>query len=168
MKDTDRKRILIIEDDAHIAEGLRLNLSFKGHDVAIALDGLSGLQGVEGVETGPDRAWTSCCPGSTACRSCETSGSRTSGFPSYPLGKERTRVPGQGACLRRGRLPVQTLQPRRVPAAGRAAPDAGRLGRRGRSFPGEPFHGGAGVHLRQQRASISRNSRPDAGWARSA
>ena len=44
MKETGRKRILIIEDDAHIAEGLRLNLSLKGHDAAIALDGPSGLR----------------------------------------------------------------------------------------------------------------------------
>ena len=44
MKEAGRKRILIIEDDAHIAEGLRLNLSLKGHDAAIALDGPSGLR----------------------------------------------------------------------------------------------------------------------------
>jgi DNA-binding response OmpR family regulator len=52
MKDTNRKRILIIEDDAHIAEGLRLNLSLKGHDVTIALDGPSGLR--EWKEWRPD------------------------------------------------------------------------------------------------------------------
>jgi two-component system alkaline phosphatase synthesis response regulator PhoP len=38
------KRILIIEDDAHIAEGLRLNLTLKGYRVAVAGDGASGLQ----------------------------------------------------------------------------------------------------------------------------
>jgi DNA-binding response OmpR family regulator len=37
------KLILIIEDDHHIAEGLKLNLSFKGHAVATAADGPSGL-----------------------------------------------------------------------------------------------------------------------------
>jgi two-component system alkaline phosphatase synthesis response regulator PhoP len=52
MKDTNRKRILIIEDDAHIAEGLRLNLSLKGHDAMIALDGPSGLR--EWKEWRPD------------------------------------------------------------------------------------------------------------------
>jgi DNA-binding response OmpR family regulator len=52
MKDTNRKRILIIEDDLHIAEGLRLNLSLKGHDAAIALDGPSGLR--EWKEWRPD------------------------------------------------------------------------------------------------------------------
>lgn len=38
------KRILIIEDEAHIAEGLKLNLSLQGHAVHIAADGVSGLQ----------------------------------------------------------------------------------------------------------------------------
>ena len=44
MKEAAVKRILVIEDDAHIAEGLRLNLSIKGHDVRVALDGPSGLR----------------------------------------------------------------------------------------------------------------------------
>ncbi|HOG16813.1 MAG: Alkaline phosphatase synthesis transcriptional regulatory protein PhoP [Syntrophaceae bacterium PtaU1.Bin231] len=44
MKATDRQRILIIEDDAHIAEGLKLNLSLQGYEVTIAADGVSGLQ----------------------------------------------------------------------------------------------------------------------------
>ncbi|MGB5157989.1 response regulator transcription factor [Desulfobacterium sp. N47] len=37
------KRILIVEDDTHIAEGLKLNLCLQGYDVAIAKDGVSGL-----------------------------------------------------------------------------------------------------------------------------
>lgn len=37
-------RILIIEDETHIAEGLKLNLSLKGYDVIWAEDGLSGLE----------------------------------------------------------------------------------------------------------------------------
>ncbi len=44
MKESGEKRILIIEDDEHIAEGLKLNLSLQGHDVVIALDGVAGLQ----------------------------------------------------------------------------------------------------------------------------
>ena len=39
-----KRRILIIEDDAHIAEGLQLNLSLQGHEVICATDGPSGLQ----------------------------------------------------------------------------------------------------------------------------
>ncbi len=38
------KRILIIEDDAHIAEGLKLNLCLQGYEVECAGDGSSGLQ----------------------------------------------------------------------------------------------------------------------------
>lgn len=38
------KKILVIEDEHHIAEGLRLNLALRGHDVRIAADGPSGLQ----------------------------------------------------------------------------------------------------------------------------
>lgn len=52
MKNSGKKRILIIEDDAHIAEGLRLNLSFKDHDVRIAPDGPAGLR--EWKEWKPD------------------------------------------------------------------------------------------------------------------
>jgi two-component system, OmpR family, alkaline phosphatase synthesis response regulator PhoP len=44
MEHSGIKRILIIEDDQHIAEGLKLNLSLQGHEVNIAPDGVSGLQ----------------------------------------------------------------------------------------------------------------------------
>jgi len=39
-----KKRILIIEDDRHIAEGLELNLSLQGYAVRIAEDGSRGLR----------------------------------------------------------------------------------------------------------------------------
>ncbi len=42
--DTSRKkRILIIEDDLHIAEGLKLNLVLQGYDVNIEANGISGI-----------------------------------------------------------------------------------------------------------------------------
>lgn len=44
MRQTDQRRILIIEDDDHIAQGLKLNLSLQGYDVAIAGHGAMGLQ----------------------------------------------------------------------------------------------------------------------------
>lgn len=44
MSAQEKKKILIIEDDAHIAEGLALNLSLKGHQVRSAGDGMSGLR----------------------------------------------------------------------------------------------------------------------------
>ncbi|MCP4351599.1 MAG: response regulator transcription factor [Desulfobacterales bacterium] len=44
MKDSEKKRILIIEDEEHISEGLKLNLTFQSYEVLIASDGSSGLQ----------------------------------------------------------------------------------------------------------------------------
>jgi DNA-binding response OmpR family regulator len=44
MKKSVKKRILIIEDEDHIAEGIKLNLELHGYDVAIASDGVSGLK----------------------------------------------------------------------------------------------------------------------------
>lgn len=38
-----KKRILLIEDDLHIAEGIHLNLTLQGYEVMFAGDGLSGL-----------------------------------------------------------------------------------------------------------------------------
>ena len=44
MKQTGQKRILVIEDDRHIAEGLKLNLALHGYDAAIAGSGTAGLR----------------------------------------------------------------------------------------------------------------------------
>ena len=44
MENAVKKRILVIEDELHIAEGLKLNLSLQGYEVRIALDGIIGLQ----------------------------------------------------------------------------------------------------------------------------
>ncbi|RPJ17985.1 MAG: DNA-binding response regulator [Desulfobacteraceae bacterium] len=44
MKSSGGKRILVIEDDIHIAEGLKLNLSLQGYDVSVAENGISGLR----------------------------------------------------------------------------------------------------------------------------
>lgn len=44
MNNAAKKQILIVEDDAHIAEGMKLNLSLQGYTVFIAPDGASGLQ----------------------------------------------------------------------------------------------------------------------------
>jgi len=38
------KRILVIEDDEHISEGLKLNLALQGYDVTVAADGVAGIQ----------------------------------------------------------------------------------------------------------------------------
>jgi two-component system, OmpR family, alkaline phosphatase synthesis response regulator PhoP len=44
MKPNEKQRILVIEDDKHIAEGLKLNLSLQGYEVGIALNGVTGIQ----------------------------------------------------------------------------------------------------------------------------
>lgn len=38
-----KTRILIIEDDLHIAEGIQLNLNLQGYEVFLAADGVAGL-----------------------------------------------------------------------------------------------------------------------------
>jgi DNA-binding response OmpR family regulator len=43
MEKTDKKRILIVEDEGHIADGLKLNLTLQGHDTLIATDGVAAL-----------------------------------------------------------------------------------------------------------------------------
>ena len=43
MGDAVKSRILVVEDEAHLAEGLKLNLTLKGYDVMIAADGNSAL-----------------------------------------------------------------------------------------------------------------------------
>lgn len=44
MNPSESKRILIIEDEKHIAEGLALNLNLKGYATHIAASGVEGLQ----------------------------------------------------------------------------------------------------------------------------
>lgn len=44
MGDPEKKCILIVEDEAHIAEGLQLNLTLKGYDAIIAQDGIAALR----------------------------------------------------------------------------------------------------------------------------
>ena len=43
MTTPSKKFILIIEDDLHIAEGLKLNLTLQGYEVVLASDGVSGI-----------------------------------------------------------------------------------------------------------------------------
>jgi two-component system, OmpR family, alkaline phosphatase synthesis response regulator PhoP len=47
MEEKDKRRILVVEDEMHIAEGLRLNLSLQGYAVRVAGDGVSGLHAWE-------------------------------------------------------------------------------------------------------------------------
>lgn len=43
MENQELKRVLIVEDDDHIAEGIRLNLSMQGYEVKVAIDGMAAL-----------------------------------------------------------------------------------------------------------------------------
>ncbi len=43
-------RILVVEDERHIAQGLRFNLEAEGHSVQIAEDGESALDRMLGEE----------------------------------------------------------------------------------------------------------------------
>jgi DNA-binding response OmpR family regulator len=52
MEGKERRRILIIEDDPHISEGMKLNLVLQGYEVIVAGDGLAGLRMWE--ESSPD------------------------------------------------------------------------------------------------------------------
>lgn len=52
MKEPANRRVLVVEDEPHLAEGLKLNLSLKGYEVAVATDGISGLR--EWKAWGPD------------------------------------------------------------------------------------------------------------------
>jgi len=44
MKENEKKRILIVEDDKHIAQGIKLNLALQGYETAIAGSGTLALQ----------------------------------------------------------------------------------------------------------------------------
>ncbi len=48
---TAKNRILLVEDDPHIAEGIELNLSLQHYDVKVAQNGIEGLE-----------AWKQWCP----------------------------------------------------------------------------------------------------------
>jgi two-component system, OmpR family, alkaline phosphatase synthesis response regulator PhoP len=41
---TGIKKILVVEDEEHLAEGLKLNLSLKGYDARVAADGVTALE----------------------------------------------------------------------------------------------------------------------------
>ncbi|ACL05297.1 response regulator transcription factor [Desulfatibacillum aliphaticivorans] len=42
--EASKRRILVVEDEAHIADGLKLNLELNGYEVEIAVDGVEALE----------------------------------------------------------------------------------------------------------------------------
>ena len=47
-------RILIVEDESHLAEGLAFNIEAEGHEVEIVGDGRSAVERVSGVRLRSD------------------------------------------------------------------------------------------------------------------
>lgn len=43
METAEKKRILVIEDESHIADGISLNLNLQGYEARVAPDGIDGL-----------------------------------------------------------------------------------------------------------------------------
>ena len=44
MIENTKKRVLVVEDEKHIADGLKLNLNLKGYDALISADGIKALR----------------------------------------------------------------------------------------------------------------------------
>lgn len=44
MEAVEKQRILVIEDEVHIADGIQLNLTIQGYQVVVASDGVDGLE----------------------------------------------------------------------------------------------------------------------------
>ena len=71
-------RVLIVEDEAHLAQGLRFNLEAEGHSVEVAADGESAIELLLGhKENGKKRQALggkreSRCSAKSSTRSCST------------------------------------------------------------------------------------------------
>ena len=44
MSATSTPRILVVDDEAHLADGIRENLQAEGYDATVAHDGVQGLE----------------------------------------------------------------------------------------------------------------------------
>jgi hypothetical protein len=117
---------------ASMADVLRDNLEAEGYRVTVAPDGRAG----EAPGRAARSTWwcsTSCCRASTASPCARRGAPRATDAGPVPVGAGRARGPGPRAARRRRRLPAQAVPPARVPAAGRGAAAAPRLGRRARA-----------------------------------
>ena len=96
------KKILIIEDEAHIAEGLRLNCGLQGYEGEIAENGVDGLE--------KWRAWRPdliildvMLPGMDGLTVLRTIRAEDEKLPHHhPFGQGHGRGPAHGPQLRRG------------------------------------------------------------------
>lgn len=67
------KHILVVEDEAHLAEGIKFNLQAEGYEVTAVADGNAAIQQVESNEQPPDLIVLDLMlPGMSGYRVCET------------------------------------------------------------------------------------------------
>ena len=61
-------RVLVVEDEQHLAEGLRFNLEAEGYQVQVVDTGEAALEKLKTDAAAPSTSWfwTSCCPESAA------------------------------------------------------------------------------------------------------
>lgn len=70
---TDTKHILVVEDEAHLAEGIKFNLQAEGYEVTAVADGTAALEQVEGSSNPPDLIVLDLMlPGMSGYRVCES------------------------------------------------------------------------------------------------
>ena len=81
----EMSRILVVEDEQHLADGLRFNLEAEGYQVEVVDTGEAALELLSRRRRRRRRStswcWTSCCPARTASPSCPKCGRPASSFP---------------------------------------------------------------------------------------
>ena len=68
LPDRQMNRILVVEDEQHLAEGLRFNLEAEGYQVEVVETGEAALELLLAGDAGASTwwCWMSCCPARTA------------------------------------------------------------------------------------------------------
>ena len=135
MADSEQERILVVEDESHLAEGLKLNLTLEGYEVRIAADGSSALQAWK--EWRPDLIVLDIMlpqiDGLSVLRAIRLEDERLPILILSAKADSEHRVKGFSYGV--DDYPCQAFQPGRVPAPGEATPDPGvlvpRIGRLG-------------------------------------
>ena len=61
-------RVLVVEDEQHLADGLRFNLEAEGYQVAVVDSGEAALESIHNADLSTWWCWMSCCREKTASR----------------------------------------------------------------------------------------------------
>ena len=159
-------RILVVEDEKHIAEGLRLNLALLGYEVEIALDGVAALERWKTWR--PDLIVLDVMlPGIDGWSVLQSIRLEDEKIPILILSAKATPDDRIRGLTRR--LSDQTLQPRRISIARRAFAQTRFLEPGGRSRPGGRGDGpGSGFQLWHQYGGPRHRHSPLSGRCRSA